>query len=289
MKTEISVLGRSGFHKDFTECGAKEKTVLVSDTPFGDSSPLHIFEYKDLTFGVMSRHGEDGHYNISAPFVNTRANLWALKSAGVKRIISWSAPGSIDENIEPGDIVLPDDALDETRQREYTFFKNKGIGFIRQSPVFCPRIRNIGTESLENRSFTLHRNATYVATEGPRLETPAEIKKYKITGGDIVGMTVVPEVFLARELEMCYGAFCYSVNYAEGIKNRKTVRGELFEGLATGEEKKDVEELENSLARLTLPVLKALKETPRECKCKDSMLKYKRRGDIDENWENWIL
>ncbi len=289
MNVKTAIIGRTGFHRQFIEKGAEELTTLIPDTPFGEPCPVHILSYKEKKFAVLSRHGEDGKYRVSAPFVNNRANLWTLKMAGVSKIISWSAPGSINDMIKPGDIVIPDDVLDETKDGPYTFYEGKGLGFIRQNPVFCPSLRETFGKFFSLGDFRFHTSGVYTATQGPRLETPAEIRKYRSFGGDLVGMTVVPEVFLAKELEMCYGAICYSVNYAEGIKERPLKRDELFEGLLTLEEKKDVDRIEASIVGLTLDLLFSIDDFSRNCSCSDSMLRYKERGDISENWQDWII
>ena len=166
---------------------------------------MHLFVYKDIGFVVLSRHGEAG-YQVSAPFVNDRANLYALKALGVEKILAWCAPGAINEAMAPGDLVIPHDILDEGHQQPYTFFDDRGLGFVRQNPVFCPELRQSGDPNPGAGPFPVHPTGVYIATTGPRLETPAEIRKYKMFGGDLVGMTLVPEIFLARELELCYAA-----------------------------------------------------------------------------------
>jgi 5'-methylthioadenosine phosphorylase len=235
----------------------------------------------------LSRHGEKG-YSLSAPFVNYRANIYALKELGVKQIISWSGPGAISTFYQIGEYVLVDDIVDETHGRESTFYKNQGIGFIRQSPVFCPTLRECMKNSLKNLKISFSDKGTYVCTQGPRLETPAEIRKYKMYGGDLVGMTLVPEVFLAKELELCYAAICYVTNYAEGIVTRPFKSGELFEGLSTDAERKAVE---NAVSRFPIIIKEIAKNITRQkilCPCQSLMERYKRRGDIGPDWHDWI-
>ena len=104
--------------------------------------------------------------------------IYSLKELGVKKIISWSGPGAIKADYSIGDYVIPDDVIDETRQRESTFFRGKGIGFIRQYPTFCPALREVLKKSLESLSIQFYHEGVYVCTEGPRLETAAEINKF---------------------------------------------------------------------------------------------------------------
>jgi 5'-methylthioadenosine phosphorylase len=190
--------------------------------------------------------------------------------------------------MEPGHLVAPDDILDETRGGPYTFFPGQGLGFVRQNPVFCPELRRALIRTLKRGPFPLHTTGVYVATSGPRLETPAEIRKFQRSGGDLVGMTLVPEVFLARELELCYAALCYVVNFAEGIKDRPFQPGVLFEGLATPEEVERVQQVENAMADLILQLLPELEAAPRVCPCGKLMERYRLRGDIGKDWRTWF-
>jgi 5'-methylthioadenosine phosphorylase len=287
MKPKIAIIARVGAHQDFEHRGLKAQSAQCYNTPFGRSNPVHIFIHKDIPFAVLSRHGETG-YQVSAPFVNDRANLYALKSLGVEKILAWCAPGAINETMAPGDLVIPHDILDEGHQQPYTFFADRGLGFVRQNPVFCPELRQSLIQDLTGGRISLHPTGVYTATTGPRLETPAEIRKYKILGGDLVGMTLVPEVFLARELELCYAAICYVVNYAEGIKDRPYQPGILFEGLATPQEIQRVKEVEAAFATIALSLLPGLAKTSRQCPCPWLMERYRQRGDIGADWEEWF-
>jgi len=284
---EIAIIARVGAHLPFLERGIKEVEVKTIATPFGMSNPLHVFETGGLGFALLSRHGER-HYDVSASYFNARANIWGLKELGVGKIISWSAPGSLTEKIGPGDIIIPDDLLDETRSRPGSFFEGKGLGIIRQNPVFCPELREIFINYFHGKSFICHEAATYVTTEGPRLETPAEIRKFQNFGGHLVGMNLSPELFLAKELEICYGAICYCTNYAEGMKNAPFQSGILFEGLLNEEEKEKVGRIEDEFPRIMLDLLGKAAVFTRKCPCKDSMKRYKQRGDIGEDWKKWI-
>ncbi|HEX2709868.1 MAG TPA: hypothetical protein VHM68_03355, partial [Candidatus Deferrimicrobium sp.] len=109
-------------------------------TPYGRSNPVHLCESAGFRFLFLSRHGEKG-YEKTAPYVNYRANIYAAKSLGVTRIVAWTGPGAISRKYRPGDLVLPDDLLDFTRNRPSTFYDGMGIGFLRQFPVFCERLR----------------------------------------------------------------------------------------------------------------------------------------------------
>ena len=136
MKTPLAVIGGSGaYHLLAEQTLGRELECTVLKTPFGDSAPLHRFESDAGEFLFLSRHGEKD-YSLTAPFVNYRANIYALKECGVLRIVSWSGPGIINTQFKPGDFVVPHDLLDETRNRESTFFKNKGRGIYPSERTF---------------------------------------------------------------------------------------------------------------------------------------------------------
>ena len=279
----IAVIGGSGaYHLLTKESLGKEKKCQSIDTPYGESAPIHHFSIDGLEFLFLSRHGEMD-YSITAPFVNYRANIYALKECGVQRIIAWSGPGIINTAFEPGDFVVPHDIIDETKNRPTTFFDNTGIGFIRQSQPFCPQISNALHNVLHETDLQHHNQAVYACTEGPRLETPAEIRKLRILGADLVGMTLAPEAFLAREKEICYTPFCYLTNYAEGVKPRKFKKGELFEGMQTIEEKKQVDNAIQKFPSLIRAVFETLKEEKRICDCSEALRRYKNKGFVSED------
>jgi 5'-methylthioadenosine phosphorylase len=288
MNIPLAVIGGSGACQLLADQTlGREIDCTVLKTPFGGSAPLHRFEDEDGEFLFLSRHGEKD-YSLTAPFVNYRANIYALKELGVLRIISWSGPGIINTQFKPGDFVVPDDLLDETRNRESTFFKNTGVGFIRQSEPFCPEIRSVLHDAVHDLGVVHHERAVYACTEGPRLETPAEIRKLRLLGADLVGMTLIPETFLARELEMCYASLCYLTNFAEGVTPRKFQTGQLFEGMQTEQECAQVGDSIKRFPALLKSSLLALRETNPACHCQDALRRYKDKGMIGEDWRTWL-
>lgn len=290
MKPKIAVIGRVGVHRSFEERGLKLLSQIVPKTPFGPSVPIYIFDSEAGPFAALSRHGEQG-YDVSALFVNDRANLWALKNLGVEKIISWSAPGSLDPAIEPGNLVVPHDVLEWVGRGASdpgTFFKDQGPGVTRAWPAFCPEMREALIVALASLPLEVHSQGVYAATTGPRLETAAEVQALSRLGASLVGMTLCPELWLARELEFCYAAVCYSVNFAEGVRERPFVPGVLFEGLATEEEFQRVAEMEQAFPDVVLSVLPAVAETPRECPCPRLLERYRRRGDLREGWWRYL-
>lgn len=286
----FAVIGGSQAFRLLADNSDKE-SLGERDTPFGKSQPIHLFSRPEGSFLFLSRHGEKG-YSIAAPFVNYRANIYALKDLGVERILAWSGPGAISTDYKVGQLVIIDDILDETRRRPSTFYEHGGLGFIRQNPVFCPDLREMLGKALSSLNLDFDLGGTYVCTEGPRLETPAEIRKFALCGAHLVGMTLVPEGFLAKELEMCYAPLCYVTNYAEGTKEAEFKPGVLFEGLSNDEEQRAVEATVAEFPRIVeaTAALSAKDSAGRgsKCKCARAMQRYRGRGDIGDDWHEWI-
>ena len=138
---EIEIMIMGGTEAYFLDRGDIGLVVdeIDLETPYGMANKISIIELGEKYVGFMSRHGEHG-YSVSAPFVNSRANIYAGKELGCKRILSWNGAGAISQHIIPGDYVIIDDYIDMTKKREYTYYVNKGFGFIRQNPAFCPEL-----------------------------------------------------------------------------------------------------------------------------------------------------
>ncbi len=288
MKKTIGIIGGSQAYTLLQEKALSGKRLGERGTPFGNSQPIYKLKTPTKnTLYFLSRHGEK-KYHVTAPFVNYRANIYVLKDLGVEAIIAWTGPGAINTNYKIGDFVIIDDIIDETYSRASTFFENKGWGFIRMSEPFCPTLRKVLRDTLTNLKLSFKDEGIYVCTQGPRLETRAEIRKYKSLGADLVGMTLAPEVFLAKELEICYAALGYVTNYAEGIVERKYKKGEFFEGMLSQEEAKKVDEVVHKLPEIIDYVAKKINNYKFTCNCKHSMLRYKKRGDIGEKWKEWM-
>jgi 5'-methylthioadenosine phosphorylase len=259
----------------------------IRETPFGPSRPV----YEAVLPGgrralLLTRHGECG-YDIGAWAVNYRANLWALKDLGADHILATCACGGIDPSLAVGSFVVPHDILDKTTCRAKTCFETSGLGIIRHADPFCPALRSGLLAGLAAAGASHRTEGIYVCTDGPRLETPAEIRSYAREGATIVGMTLAPEFALARELEMCYAAVAFVVNPAEGVGLRPYRADVLFEGMATEEE---LEEGDRAADRLPEILARALERvTPaRPCHCRLAMKRYKDRGEIGEDFRTWV-
>lgn len=206
-EVKIAIIGGSGLEDP--KFFKKIKEVDIK-TPFGQpSSPLRLGEFFGTKIAFLSRHGK-GHA-IPPHKVNSRANIWAFKKIGIERIIGISAVGSLQQNFKPGDIVVCDQFIDFTKKRDYTFYDRETIHVSLADP-FCPDLRGLFFKEAEKLGITAHQKGTYWCIEGPRFSTRAESKFFK-NFADIIGMTLCPEVALARELEMCYLTLAMVTDY----------------------------------------------------------------------------
>jgi len=266
------------------------------ETPFGSAVTLKFLEINKKRLVFLFRHGFE-RLELTAPFINYRANIYALKEIGVERIISLNTVGSISPALKVGDFVIPHDFVDLTKNRKSTFYENKGYGHIRMNPPFCPEIRKALIEATQKHSTRTFTKGIYFCFEGPRLETPSEIGLAKSLGGDIVGMTLATEAVLARELEICYASLCFVVNYAEGVSSDKEGKNLL---LSEDEKEKKGEasaffyqilKEKEKLSALFYQILKDVVELiPKEraCPCKDAMQGLKEQKVIKDDWHTWI-
>jgi 5'-methylthioadenosine phosphorylase len=200
-RADIGIIGGTGVYDPGL---FNDKREVKVHTPYGEPSDLvTIGEYSGVAVAFLARHGR-GH-RIPPHRINSRANIWALKQLGVKRIIAPSAVGSLQQAIKPGDIALPDQFIDFTKTREYTFYDGGQVCHVSVADPFCPELRDIANRKTKDLGYPHHSKGTYVCIEGPRFSTRAESKFFKdVMKADIIGMTLVPEVNLAREAEICY-------------------------------------------------------------------------------------
>ena len=207
---EIAIIGGTGVYDAGLFSSKKEIKV---HTPYGEpSDTITIGEFSGRKVAFLPRHGR-GH-RIPPHKINNRANIWALKQLGVTRILAPSAVGSLREEIRPGDIALPDQFIDFTKSRVYTFYDGGQVCHISAADPFCPQLREHTAAKISSLGFRAHSNATYLCVEGPRFSTRAESKFFKDSvRADIIGMTLVPECILAREAEICYISIATITDY----------------------------------------------------------------------------
>ena len=215
----IGLIGGSGFEELL-----EERKPEIIKTPYG---LVEAYEgrVRDVSVLFIPRHGRK--HEFPPHRVNYRANIFALRRKGVLKVVSTSAVGAINPDLKPGDLVLPDQFLDFTKGRPYTFYDDLVV-HVDVSRPYSSKLRSILEGAARRLGLKVRNGATYVATEGPRFETPAEISAYRLLGGDIVGMTGIPEVILARELGLCYATIAIVTNYAAGLQERLS-QEEVFE------------------------------------------------------------
>ena len=208
-QAEIAIIGGSGLYEIQ---GFAETAVVDLDTPYGKpSDAITIGELQGVSVAFLPRHGR-GH-RVSPSELPFRANIYALKTLGVKRIVSVSAVGSLQARFEPQHLVVPDQLIDRTRFRDSTFFEDGVVAHITFAEPFCPGVSRVIAGGGAGQGIPTHAGATLVVMEGPAFSTKAESQMYRAWGGDLIGMTAIPEAKLAREAEMCYGTMAWVTDY----------------------------------------------------------------------------
>jgi 5'-methylthioadenosine phosphorylase len=196
-------------------------------TPFGNpSDTIVIGTLSGVRIAFLPRHGR-GH-RLTPTEVPYRANIWALKSLGVERIISISACGSMKEKYQPRHIVIPDQIYDNTKKRDYSFFDDGLVAHIGIADPFCPHLRPILGAAAKEAGGTVHMGGTFITIEGPRFSTRGESNIYRSWGIDIIGMTAVPEAQLAREAEICYATMAHVTDYDVWHEEEEAVNVEML-------------------------------------------------------------
>ena len=251
IKAELAVIGGTGVYRADMLERAKEMEI---ETAYGRVNLL-VGEYKGRRAAFLARHGT-GH-SVPPHLVNYRANIQALKNLGVKRVIATAAVGSLNEEMGPRDFVVVDQFLDFTKTRVSTFYEggDQGVLHVDMTAPYCAELREFLYRKARELGLKVHQSGCYVTMEGPRFETPAEIKMFKMLGGDLVGMTSVPEVVLAREAGLCYATVAMVTNFAAGIAQKPLSHGEVVEVMKS---------LSDNISRL---IMLALETVPAEGKC----------------------
>ena len=210
MPHTIGIIGGSGLYEIEGLKNIQEKKIK---TPFGSPSDVFVIgQIKETTLVFLPRHGK-GHV-LSPSEINYRANIWAMKKLGVQSLLSLSAVGSMKEEIKPGDVVVVDQFIDRTRGlRKHTFFEGGLVGHVSFADPICKALAEVVCQATQNVTTRLHKGGTYLCMEGPQFSTRAESHLYRSWGVDVIGMTGIPEVKLAREAELCYATIAFSTDY----------------------------------------------------------------------------
>ncbi len=223
----VAIIGGTGVYE---LPGAEERERTIP-TPYGDASVTEVRLPDGQSLVFAARHGK-GHA-VPPHRLPARALLWGLKEIGVSAILATSAVGSVREEIPPGTLALLGDFMDFTKARSTTFHDGPGVVHQNVSDAYCPTLRAALRRSAAAQGIPLHpEDVVYVCTEGPRFETPAEIRAYRMLGGDVVGMTQVPEAVLAAELGICYAAVALVTNLAAGVQGARPSHAEVLELMA---------------------------------------------------------
>ncbi len=205
----VAIMGGSGLYEMDGLTGMHEVTP---ETPYGaPSDTIMVGDMGGVATAFLPRHGR-GHRMMPTE-LPVRANIYALKTLGVERVISISAVGSLDENIHPLDMVVPNQLIDRTRQRANTFFGDGLVAHVSFADPFCSTLSAALSDTAKEVGATVHEGGTYVVMEGPAFSTRAESLLYRSWGAQIIGMTVLPEAKLAREAEMCYATLACATDY----------------------------------------------------------------------------
>jgi 5'-methylthioadenosine phosphorylase len=205
----LAIIGGSGL---YSMAGLSDTHELNVDTPFGKTSaPIIAGTLEGHPVAFLARHGI-GHH-IAPSEVPYRANIFALKSIGVQRIVSISACGSLQEQFAPGHIVIPDQIYDNTHARTRSFFGEGFVAHISVADPFCRDLSDQLEAAVRSAGGTMHRGGSFITIEGPRFSTKAESNIYRSWGISIIGMTASPEAFLAREAEICYATMAHVTDY----------------------------------------------------------------------------
>jgi len=222
-QADVGIIGGSGFYE---MPGLTDTRQLTLTTPFGDpSSAITLGTLKGKRVAFIARHGE-GH-RILPQELPSRANIYAFKLLGIRHVIAVSAVGSLRQEIEPLHAVVPTQLIDRTQGRPSTFFGDGVVAHVGFADPFCLPLSHLLVGAAQTAGVVAHRGGTLVVMNGPAFSTRAESHLYRQWGGDIIGMTALPEAKLAREAEMHYAALCFATDYDVWHDSEADVSAEL--------------------------------------------------------------
>ncbi|MFP4354810.1 MAG: MTAP family purine nucleoside phosphorylase [Phycisphaerae bacterium] len=257
-------------------------------TPYGLSGEIFLADAGRHPFYLLARFKEN-QAKTSPRKINSRANIYALKDLGVGSILGWGPAGAITHSFMLNDLALIGDVIDMTYLRETTFFEDSPFGYLRQFPVFCQPLRRRLADVLDRMGLAYHDQALAAVKEGPRLETPAEIKVLAGLDAEVVTHTLVPEMFLAKELQICYSGVCYIVNYAEtGSRHRPFETGGLFGSVHRFAHGRQYDSVNASLDEIARALAEALAMGQEPCECAKAMQAMREQFDLSADWKSWL-
>jgi 5'-methylthioadenosine phosphorylase len=256
----IGIIGGTGVYDPNILENVQQDEVL---TPYGSVS-YKIGDFAGKSIAFIPRHGSK--HSIAPHLINYQANIWAMKKIGVKMILATAAVGSLNLDMKLGDFVLIDQFIDFTKNRKSTFYEGgkRKVVHVDLTTPYCSALRKKLLAVAQENGIVVHNYGTYVCTEGPRFETPAEIRMFAKFGGHLVGMTNVPEVVLAREAEMCYATIAMVTNYAAGISSQPLTYGEVIHVMNANTEK---------LKKVLMNTIKCI-DFEADCSCQQALKEY---------------
>lgn len=257
-QAKIGVIGGTGL---YDIAGLTDIEEVSFDTPFGKpSDSIVIGKLEGVGVAFLPRHGR-GH-RIMPSEVPSRANIYALKGLGVEHIIAINSVGSLKEEINRGDLVIPDQLIDRTKSRINTFFGGGIVAHIQFAEPFCPSLRQLLYKTAKEAGANVHPDGTYVVMEGPAFSTEAESRLHRSWGADVIGMTALPEARLAREAEICYAIIACATDYDVWHETEEAVGVEIIL-----ETMRRQEELCKQIIKLSVPRITGR----RECECANAL------------------
>ncbi|MCB1016849.1 MAG: S-methyl-5'-thioadenosine phosphorylase [Acidimicrobiales bacterium] len=214
---DIGVFGGSGFYSFLDDV-----TEVEVDTPYGrPSAPLHLGSVGERRIAFLARHGTN--HQFPPHRINYRANLWAMRHLGVKRIFAPCASGSLQPHIHPGEFVVPDQFVDRTSGRADTFFEGPTANHVSMADPYCPELSAVALRAGRDQGITMHEGGTVVVIQGPRFSTRSESRWFRQAGWEVINMTQYPEAALARELGLCYTSVALITDYDTGVEGEDGV------------------------------------------------------------------
>jgi 5'-methylthioadenosine phosphorylase len=227
LHADYAIIGGTGVYDPALLENAREETV---QTRYGTAS-CTVGEYQGKRIAFMPRHGKDHH--VPPHQVNYKANIQALAELGVTQVFATAAVGSMRLALAPGALVVVDQFLDFTKGRSLTFFEDgEPVTHVDMTDPYCSRLRRRLVDTASEIGVAVANGGTYVCTEGPRFESPAEIRMFAQLGGDVVGMTSIPETVLAKERGLCYSAVAMVTNYCAGMTGAPLTHQEVLAEMA---------------------------------------------------------
>lgn len=256
LDVEIGIIGGSGIYESGIIEDVEEVKVY---TPYGRPSDLiSVGHYKNRKIAFLPRHGRK--HQIPPHKLPFRANIWAFKELGVERIISASAVGSLQEDFKPSEFVVLDQFIDRTKDRGDTFYDGGQVCHISTADPFCPELRETFIKSAKEMKLPFHERGTYVCIQGPRFSTRAESKLFRSWGANVIGMTLFPEVALAREVGMCYASVAMITDYDVWAEKPVTAR-------------EVIRTMTQNVANFRRLLMETIPKIPKErrCPCKEAL------------------